>query len=297
MKGTAGGSALAGALSEQSGQNPYLFSGIAAHSKLQNIEGPDDDNAQDADPNIFNGTSKVNIPGSGAVDTASGDQSQGGADPTDPSQLTDEDKKSGRTFGAKEIDYTNENKYLAGVAGVTLSRLVAGGKDSGVDGRGAQIANSISGAADSGGKLTPQAFQKLSTNLKSAYSQAGIKSKADLYQLANQGYAENRIDEADLAATHVVGDMIYDKNGLQKAQSLLPGRTRGIQVAQAGKTHGKNLAAKGTGAASLTPPGKPQSPNKGMTAQQVQAKNAGSGPPPPPPPTSDGSTPDPSGGQ
>jgi hypothetical protein len=75
-------------------------------------------------------------------------------------------------------------------------------------------------------------FNRVAANARAVAAQAGIKSKADGYQLANQAYAEGRITESDLIAAHQSFNMMYDKNGYSTGQALMGGRTRGIEVAQ-----------------------------------------------------------------
>ena len=77
--------------------------------------------------------------------------------------------------------------------------------------------------------------------MRGFYSQSGIKSKADAYQLANAAFAENRISAADLASMQRTFDMMYDKGGYQLAQSLMVGRTRGIEEAKNGASTGVSI--------------------------------------------------------
>jgi len=109
-------------------------------------------------------------------------------------------------------------------------RMLSGGIKDETDKIGFQIGNGALSSVGFGKDMTPENFTKVTTNLKSVYAQAGIKSKSDAYQLSNQMYAEGRISETDMVTMQQSFNMIYDDNGLQTAQALLGGRHGGIQA-------------------------------------------------------------------
>lgn len=135
------------------------------------------------------------------------------------------------SLSAYDTDYTNDLDYSAGMAGIALSRIVTGGKATNVDQVGSQIGNAALTNIGYGKEFNQGNFGSLMNNFKAIYSQSGIKSKADAYQLANQAYAEHRINESDLVAAHQAFNMVFDEGSYTNAQQLLGGRFKGLEVA------------------------------------------------------------------
>lgn len=128
--------------------------------------------------------------------------------------------------------YANEAIYFSVICGVSLSRLISGKKDSSVDEKGKEYAKAILMGLPKSEKVTESIFQALVTSIKGLYSYLGIKSKADVFQLANQAYAENRLNEMDTVSIQYIAEVLYDSlNGYQMFLNILAGRFLGIHAA------------------------------------------------------------------
>lgn len=152
---------------------------------------------------------------------------------SDSSKLV-EGQKGIKDLNSWDNDYTNDLDFSAGMMGNALSRLVSGGKNSAIDQLGGQLGNALLGKDGFGKEYSGDNFSRVAANARAVASQAGIKSKADAYQLANQAYAEGRINESDHTAALQAFNMMYDKNGYETGQKLMSGRWRGIEVASNG---------------------------------------------------------------
>lgn len=153
-----------------------------------------------------------------------------------PDLVTKEHANQGRnkanSLNAYDTDYTNDLDYFSGTAGSAFVSLLAGGKGTPLAQTGGQIGNAIlQGVGGYGQEFTESNFNKVRQSYISLFSKAGIKSKADAYQLVNQMFAEHRINDADAASFHQVMDMVYDSNGYERASSLMAGRHKGIELA------------------------------------------------------------------
>lgn len=130
-----------------------------------------------------------------------------------------------------DIDYTNDLDFWAGMGGITLAQLGAGGKGKPISQFGGKLGNGSIQNIGYGAEFTQDNFDKWRDNMRGMYSQFGVKSKAAAYQLVNQMYADGRIDDTDAASMHQTLDIVYNSNGYDIAQSLNAGRRRGIEVA------------------------------------------------------------------
>jgi len=237
LNGALGGSAMAAGLYTLGATNPYLLAAVVATSILADATGGGKSGNQKQRDQVrsafqsngladkdFNVTladgSKFNI----GVD---GHGQQRSVAHPEFSTVKDKDIK---TVNAWDTDYTNDLDYAAGIGGIALSRLVNGGKETHIDQVGSQLGNAALSTVGYGKEFSQSNFSTTMANLRSMYAQSGIKSKADGYQLANQAYAEHRLDETDLASTHHALDIVFDNN-YGKAQSLMAGRMRGVEVA------------------------------------------------------------------
>lgn len=155
---------------------------------------------------------------------------------TNPDALSPDQKGKVDKLNAWDLDYTNDLDYASGLGGITLSRLLNGGKSNAVDQMGSEMANGALGNVGYGQPLNTQTFAKTMANMRGFYAQSGIKSKADGYQLANQAFSEGRMDESDLLSAHKSLDMVFDPNGYQTANTLMAGRHPGIAAVANGKT-------------------------------------------------------------
>lgn len=150
-----------------------------------------------------------------------------------PELLTKQDAgRAKKGLSAYDVDYTNDLDYSSALAGISLSRLLAGGKAKNVDQLGSQLANAGLGNVGYGKEFTPENFEKVMANQRAFFAKAGIKDKAEAFLLAEQGYKEGRWDDFDYAGMIQSFNMMYDKNGYSQAQKLMGGRFKGIDVAQ-----------------------------------------------------------------
>ena len=184
--------------------------------------------------------------------------------------------KAPSTLHSYDTDYTNDLDYTAAMGGISLSRLTAGGKNTPIDQVGSQIGNATLKNIGNGQSFSAENFNKLAQNQKAVYAQAGIKSKAEGYALAQQAYKEGRIDATDLVTTQQSLNMIYDKDGYQTAQKLMAGRFRGIEVATKDPAPQSDIRNPVTVSLNKNPT--PASPSKAapralLTKEQVIANN------------------------
>lgn len=242
VNGVLGGSSMAAGLYALGATNPYLLAGVVATSVVGNMVKTGKSEAQgarDVVRDIFKSNGvigkdyKVSLADGTSVDIGM-DGHGGKHSARDTSKLVG--KEAGRAskesgLNAWDIDYTNDLDYASGMGGIALSRLIAGGKGTNIDQLGGQLGNAAISNIGFGKDMTPENFTKMQANQRAIYSKAGIKSKSDAYQLANQAFAEGRINETDLVSMHQAFNMIYDNNGYQTASTLMNGRFRGVEVA------------------------------------------------------------------
>lgn len=242
LNGALGGASMSAGLYALGATNPYLLAGVVAVSVLGNAihTGKNADQTQrdavrsrfkdvglafSSEGDDFNVTladgSKYNI----GVDGHGGTHQV-----TNPALLSADQKGKITKLQSFDVDYTNDLDYAAGMAGTTLSRLISGGKNKAIDQMGGQLANASLGNVGYGQQFTEENFGKVAANLRASYAQSGIKSKTDALQLANQAYAEGRMDDSDHAAALQSINFIFDDNGFQTAQKLMAGRQRGLDV-------------------------------------------------------------------
>lgn len=145
----------------------------------------------------------------------------------DPSRLVGE--KRDQLFGF-ESDYTNDLDYVAAMGGITLARMLGGGKDKSVDQVGNLMGNQALGKLGYGQDFNPDNFNAVADNLRSLYAKSGIKSKEEFLSLANEAFAQSRFNDADRAVAQQVASLIYDKD-FGKASALMSGRDKGLEVA------------------------------------------------------------------
>lgn len=148
----------------------------------------------------------------------------------DPSKLVGQ--KRDQLFGF-ETDYTNDLDYVAAMGGITLARLLGGGKDKAIDQVGNLIGNQSLGKLGYGQDFTPENFNSVIDNLRSVYAKAGIKSKEEFLALSNEGFAQTRFNDADRAVAQQVANLIFDKD-FGQASALMAGRQKGLDVAAQG---------------------------------------------------------------
>lgn len=127
--------------------------------------------------------------------------------------------------GANKVPSATAVEYAASLSGIALARLISGRKDYSTDSEGVKVTSALA-------SNEPNDFAKVQTELRALYASFRISSRADAYQLSNQAYAENRINETDLVSMHEVFDIIYGDNGLAATQRLMNGKNRGMEIAR-----------------------------------------------------------------
>ena len=147
----------------------------------------------------------------------------------DPSKLIG--RKDGK-LNAYDVDYTNDLDYAASMGGISLSRLLHGGSGKAVDQMGGQLSNAAISSVGFGKDMTKENYEKVITNLRGMYAKSGLKTKTDAYQLANQAFAEKRINDSELVAMQQSFNLVFDNNSFDTAQKLMNGRWKGIEAAK-----------------------------------------------------------------
>lgn len=161
-----------------------------------------------------------------------GTDGHGGSHSVTNSQALSPDQQGKvKSLSSYDLDYTNDLDYAAGLGGITLSRLTNGKVSTGVDQVGSQLANASLKSVGFNQPLNPQTYATTMQNMRGFYAQAGIKSKGDGYQLANQAYSEGRLNETQLTSAHQSLDLVFDNNSFGAARNLMQGRQAGVQAA------------------------------------------------------------------
>lgn len=146
---------------------------------------------------------------------------------TDPSKAT---QFGDRDLFSYDVDYTNDLDYLASMGGISLTRLLTGGKNKATDQLGAQVGNQSLGKVGYQGQLTFDNFNSVMTNLRSVYANKGIKTKDEMLGLANKAFSEGRINETDYEGMKQSANMIFENN-FSLAQTLMSNRWNGLKAA------------------------------------------------------------------
>lgn len=140
-------------------------------------------------------------------------------------------KNDGKPLNAWDIDYSNDLDFVSGMGGMALSRIVNGGVSQGIDQFGGQLGNAALGNIGYGKDMTQTNFNKMAENQRAIYAQKGIKTKSDAFALANQAFADGRIDETQMISAHQSFNMIFD-NDYKTATALMSGRNQGVGLMQ-----------------------------------------------------------------
>ena len=239
INGAVGGSAMAAGLMALGLVNPFLLGAVVLVSIAGNVIKTGKNEDQIARDGI-----RTQFQRNGLVDNeynmtlADGSKFNLGMDGrggkhaiTNPDKLAEGHKGKIKELNSYDIDYTNDLDYMAGMGGVTLSRLLSGGKGQAIDQLGNQLGNGALGGVGFGKDMSTGNFESVRDNMRSIYAQSGIKNKEDGYQLANMMYSEGRLDESEVVSMHQSLNMIFDKDGYSTAQKLMGGRQNGINVA------------------------------------------------------------------
>lgn len=282
IQGGLGGAAMAAGLYALGATNPFVLGGVVAASLFGGAFKTGKSEEQQGRDAVRSNFQKIGlIDDDYQLTLASGMKFDIGIDGgggkhtvADSSKLTAEHQKSGidgeNKLHSYDVDYTNDLDYVASMGGNTLSRLLSGGKNQQIGQLGGQIGNGALGDVGYGQQFTQGNYQKVTANLRAFYAQSGIKSKADAFQLINQGYAEGRWNESDAVSMQQSANIIFDANGYSTASKLMAGRHRGIEVAskEADKPPAKVPPVRMPGAGAA--PRGPDSyvPGKNMTQQR-----------------------------
>jgi hypothetical protein len=162
----------------------------------------------------------------------------------DPSKLVGGQR--GELFGF-ESDYTNDLDYVAAMTGITLSRMLGGGKDKAIDQVGNLMGNQFLGKVGFGQDFTPENFNAVIDNARAMYAKSGIKSKEEFMALSNEAFSQSRFNDADRAVAQQVANLVFDKDFGQASQ-LMNGRQKGLETAARTPSQGSGARAprKGT---------------------------------------------------
>lgn len=242
INGAIGGSAMAGGLYALGYSNPYLLAGVAAVSVLGGLihTGKNADQvARDRVRDVYKNVGLVDK--DYHITLANGSRVNLGVDGHgDQHDFTNTKEVQGkpRKLSAYDVDYTNDLDYTSALAGITLSRLLTGGKATNIEQMGGQIANAAIKDVGYNKEMSRSNFDAMARNQRAFYSQSGIKSKEDAYQLLNTAFAEHRLSAADLVSSQQAVNIIFDKNGYDTAQKLMAGRHRGIETIPQASTIG-----------------------------------------------------------
>jgi hypothetical protein len=112
--------------------------------------------------------------------------------------------------------------HVSSMAGITLSRLTGGGASPQIDSK--QQVTPMTG------ELNQNAFGAGIKQIRGDFAQNGIPSKEVGYQLANQAYAEGRLNESQHVAALQNLNTVFDDNGFMQAQKLNTGISKGLAI-------------------------------------------------------------------
>lgn len=147
--------------------------------------------------------------------------------------------KVDRQLHSYETDYTNDLDYVGSMAGISLSRLLAGGKGKAIDQTGSSLGNGFLGRNGYGADFNKDSFNSTMTNARAAYAKKGIHTKEDMLALSNTAFAQGRINDSDHAVMQQTAGLVFD-NDYGLAQQLMGGRWDGLKTA--GKSPSDNSA-------------------------------------------------------
>lgn len=153
------------------------------------------------------------------------------------------DHTSDRQLFNFDVDYTNDLDYSASMAGITLTRLLAGGASTPVDQVGGMLSNAFLGKLGYGQEFNRDNFEQVMTNARAKYAESGIKSKDDMLALANAAFGDGRITDADYAVAEQAARMVFD-NDYNLASQLMQGRYKGVNAAAETPMEGRGRDSK-----------------------------------------------------
>jgi hypothetical protein len=127
--------------------------------------------------------------------------------------------------------------HVSSMAGITMQRLMNGVANKDIDTKG--LATKVEGEFNEGN------FSSAMKNTRAEYAKNGISSKEVGYQLANQAYAENRLNESQLVSAQQMLNMVFDDEGFNTAQKIVTGKNKGLEITNKRKVKeaAKNVAS------------------------------------------------------
>lgn len=168
-----------------------------------------------------------------------------------------------------EIDFEKDLDYTAGMAGITLSRLVAGSSNKSIDQVGNGFGNAFLGSAGSGAEFNPSNFNTVMGNARAQYAKAGIKTKEEMLAMANTMFSEGRINDFDYTVMQQTANLVFD-NDYNTASKLMAGRNQGTVIA--GETPSNSSAPPQAPASNQAPPSGGAGTNTGQAYPNIPSQ-------------------------
>lgn len=131
----------------------------------------------------------------------------------------------------------------------------------------------IKSIADTKTALDPKAFKEAMLKMRQLFASKGIKSKADAFQLINQGFAEKRFNETDALALQHAASLVFDEDSFKLGQTLMDAKEKGMKLAMAKKQSRKH-SLKGSAPKQMAPLPKPEAPTEEPPAEAAPAESA-----------------------
>jgi len=215
---TLAGSQIAAGLDALINNNPFILGGIVTAFTCYNCEKNGQSTVEDQNASVKRIYRRIGLGGTDYTITL--------ANGTSVKLIKESEEKS------DDDTYGNEVGFLATLCGISLARILAGGKSPEIDACGEQIGDAAASNVRPG-ILDSDSLESLIVNFKSIFAQSGIKSKSDAFQLANQAFAELRLNDSDTTCLHIMLNIIYDDTNIDFVSSLLSGRQRGYDAIEA----------------------------------------------------------------
>jgi len=133
----------------------------------------------------------------------------------------------------------SDMSHIGSMAGITMHRLLNGVANKEIDSKG--LVTNMPGEFNEGN------FSATMKNTRAEYAKNGISSKEVGYQLANQAFSEDRLNESQLVAAQQMLNMVFDDEGFNTAQKIITGKNKGLEITNKRKIQAaaKTLAAGG----------------------------------------------------
>lgn len=234
LNGAIGGAEMAGGLASMGISNPYLAGALIVGGALANswgttgktIEQQNRDLVRDMYVKTGFADDKGNVTlADGSIGNIGMDGHTGERDWKNAAAAGELGK---RKLKAYDNDFTNPLDFFSGMIGTALTRAQTGASMQHVDQVGRQLGNAALGNVGFGKDLTEENFNKMRDNMRLFYSKNGVKTLADGYALANQGFAEHRFNDLEHLQMQQSFDMLFKPDGYKFATQLAQGVTAGV---------------------------------------------------------------------